>query len=71
MLLMFSLLLVSLHEPAALNNTTFFLLTRLDSKFDIRKAYTGVRMTQTNIEGALEYHTDSDTKFCTRHSNAR
>ena len=42
MLLMFSLFLASClmsWTTAAFNDTTFFLLTRFDSKFDIREAY--------------------------------
>ena len=33
---------------------TFFILTKLDSKFSKRKAHTGIPVTRTKIEGAIE-----------------
>ena len=46
---------MSWTTAALTDNTTFFLLIRVDWKFDMREAYTCIRMTCTKIKGALEY----------------
>ena len=55
----------------AFNNTTFFLLTRFDSKFDMREAYCWRSNDEYKNPMNSRIDIDSDIKFCIRHSNAR